>query len=496
MTVFDSSIVAGIGSGNTGDRVAFDADWLTTAHAGNQVVLRIRDADAGVYRTAVIQDVINARLCSVNWATAAPRVGVSTVLWEESAMSAARGYARSVAIYQQRLCFGGLRDAGSVLLMSKPGQFRNFDLGEAKDADGIAVQALGGVHNIRHLVARPHLTMLSDNGASYIIEDATKPLTPSTIRAQAVAGFGIGNARPGYFDGGLLCVADTGNAVRDLTYAADGTAIQAEPVSLAATGFLNVVVDAAYLSGSTDRPEELAFFVNRAGRIAVFHSVRSQKTGAWLEWSTAGAWTAVAVAGKRLFAVVVREAGTYLLEQFDWTTPLDSSVTVPAGDPAVPLALAHVPDGLNAHGLDAAGDYLGSGVLAGGLALLTRQQGDLASRGTGDTTLGISFPWFIDPLPPAVDLADGTLLRRTQRLVRTHLKLLATQTCRNGGEVLEVRGTADAVEAVALAVTRWWMTSHLGWSRPAENGDAVVPRITRTLPLPATVLALKREVKA
>lgn len=492
---FDSSIVTATGGSDVGDQLAFSGDWLTTAHFGTTV--RVRDTVANTYCYAVIHEVISSRLCRVGWFGSPLPVNQPTALWEEMALSAARGYPRSVCIYQQRLVFGGFRDAGSLLCMSVVGQFRNFDLGTALDSDGIAVIAAGGVRSIRHVVPEPHLTVLTENGTSYIPVDALKPLTPTTIRNQPIAPHGVANVRPAAFDGGLLMVTGSGNAVRDLAYSNTAENIQAEPVSLQATGFLGTLVDAAYLVGSTDRPEELAFFVNSAGRMMVFHSIRSQKIGSWFEWTTYGTWTAVAVAGQRLWAVVVRKPGVYALEQFDWETPFDASVTFgPAAVPATPLSLSTVPDEIYGHAVDNAGDYLGTGLIASGAFLATRQDGELPDLGTGEGKAGIAFGWWIDPLPPVVDLPDGSMLLRVQRLVRSSLKLLAAQSAVNGGEALVVRAAADEVSAAPPAITRWWTTTHLGWSRRNESDAPLVPRITRNIPMPTAVLALKREVKA
>lgn len=496
---FDTSIVGATGGNTVGDLLAFSDDWLHRLHYGT--TLRIRDPVDQVYRYAVVMEVLSSRLCRVGWAGSPLPTSQPTVLWEESALSAVRGYPRSICVYQQRLVFGGFRDAGSLLAMSRIGQFRNFDLGEAKDDDAIMVVAAGGVRTIRHVVGHPQLTVLTENGVSYIPIDAAKPLTPSTVRYQPVSPHGAAHARPGAFDGGMLMVVDGGTAVRDISFSTEADNIQAEPVSLAATGFLGRIVDAAYLAGSNDRPEELAFFVTAGGRIVLFHSIRSQKVGAWFEWTTAGKWTAVCVAGQRVFGVVERIPGTFALEQFDLGCPFDGAqrhgpLAHPSHAPG-PLPMPHLPVGATVHGADTAGDYLGEGVIQfGGGVQVTRQLGELADLGNGNPVIGLGYDWWIDPLPPAIDLADGTLLQRTQRLVRSALRLHRAQSARNGGERLVLRVSANWVEYPAPAASRWWTTTHLGWARRNEDGQVLTPRITRDLPLPVAVLALKREIKA
>jgi hypothetical protein len=452
-----------------------------------------------VYRYCSIVEVQSSRTCRVAWDGAGLPLGVSTTLWEEGAMGPARGYPRSVCVHQQRLVFGGFRDAPSYLALSKAGQFRNFDLGEAKDADAIGVQSAGGVRAIRHVISGVFLTVLTENGISYVPIDPGKPLTPTSIMTRALSPHGSSHTRPGNFDGGILMVVRGGNAVRDLSVTEVSDNLTGEPVSLQATGFLGQIIDAAYLSGSTDRPEHLALFVNAVGRIVVFHSVRSQKIGAWFEWTTLGTYIAIAVAGAgNIFAVVERRTGQYLLEQFDPDAPFDCTLPFgPGADPAAPLVQPYARPGYYGHAIDSSGDYLGTGAIfgPGNTFRVTRQGGELPSLGTGQGEHGIAFGWWIDPLPPAVDMADGTLLLRTQRLIRSSLRLQGTQAAVNDGQALVLRRSRDPVQGPAPPASYWWSTRHLGWARTNEVDAQLVPRITRDVPLPVVVLAMKREVK-
>lgn len=494
MPTYNTTVVAATGTSDISDLLAFSGDWMTAGHANT--AFRIRDTVNNRYCYATILEVLSARLCRVQWDGEALPIGQNTVLWEEQALSTARGFPRCGCVYQGRLVFAGYRDAGTLLHMTKSGQFGSFDLGVAADADAIGVLVTGGVRAIQHVVDGPQLTIFTENGISYILVDRTKALTPTTVRFEKVSPHGVTNVRPGMFDGGVLMVTTGGAAVRDLAYSSEADNIQAEPVSLPATGYLNGIIDAAYLAGSNSAPEEMAFFVNGAGGMVVFHSIRSQKVGAWYEWTTLGTWTAVGVVAQQVFAVVSRLPGQYALEQFDSGLPFDACVPVSLASPGDAVSMSHVPAGTYGHLIDSAGEYLGTGVTGSASTFRTpSQQLEVPYAGTQTCTAGIAFDWWVDPLPPSVDLPDGTLLQRTQRLLRTSLRLRGAQSARNDGQSLVLR-QATTGGLVTTPVTGWWSVRHLGWGKSGEDQPAMVPRITRDVPLSVTVLAMKREVKA
>lgn len=472
-----------------GSVLNFSAGWLEAGHASTAI--RVWDADNSLYRHGTIGTVNSATQCTVAWdGGTAPPDGKATALWEEAAFSSVRGWPRSVCLHQQRLVLGGSRDAGDAIWMSRVGQYWNFDLGTAADADAIAM-ALGAtrVRTIAHAVSGPQLTFFTEAGVFFVPEQETRPITPTTARIRHVAPFGTGDVRPGAFDGGVLFVQGRGRAVRDLAYTAEADNLTTDPVSLPATDLIGEIVDAAYLPGAQDRPEQYAFFVNAAGRIALFHSVREQKIGAWCEWTTQGSFLAVGVAGDAVFAAVQR-GGTIRLERFDPALAFDATVEDVTPDLAAPHLV-----GLEVHGR-IGDDYLGGAEAgAGGAVTLPRQTEEQGGLEDGLTVeLGLAFDWWIDPLPPVIDLPDGTLQQRTQRVLETHVRLYRARSARVGGTSLTLLADGFTVGTAPPARDGWWMTRHLGFARPDE-GAQLVRRIDREVPMPVGVLALKRVVK-
>lgn len=492
------SFVEATAHDGTPNRLTFSGGVIAPDHFGR--VFRVYDTADSVWRYAYCNAVLGDDEISVEWDSGgAPEDGTVMVSWEEEAFSPVRGWARSVCLHGQRLVLGGTRDAGDALFLSRAGQFFNFDLGEAKAPDAISASVAGtAIRTITHVVSAQYLTIFTE-AATYFVQEATEtPITPTSFNVRRLAPFGVRDVRPGELDGGLLMVQTPNSTVRDIAYAEDSTVnIQAVPLSAPVSRLLGEVVSAAYLSDGIDGPEQYGFFVNAAGSLWVLHSARQQRIAAWAEWTTPnGAFTSVAVSGGRVFAVV-RRNGAYYLERFDSAVPFDSTVPLTfdlLADPPIPVA--HLPAGWAVHGVAVGGDgrmdYLGVGAIASGRVRLTRQQGEMPDYGTGTRWLGLAFPWQIVPLAPALDLADGTLMARTQRLVRTRLLLSGAYSARIGDASLTLLADGMGIGTVPAPASRWWAARHLGWSR--ANDPRLVPPITRDTPLPVGVLAMVREI--
>jgi len=473
---------AGFPAAATG-RLVFSEEVLSAAYLGK--ALRIWDPDLALWSVCEITTVTDDDDVDVTWVNSTPTTGVALLQWDEEAFSATRGYPRTVCLYQQRLVFGGGRDAGDVIWMSKTAQFFNFDLGTAGASDGIQVAlASGRVRTITNSIgSAPQLTFTTEASTLYLPTADMVPLTPTSVKVDLISPHGAGNVRPGAFDNGLLFVQTNGRAVRDLSYSEEADNVVSVPVSLLATDILGEIVDATYLPGSPDRPEQYALFVNTAGKIAVFHSVRDQQIGSWVEWETDGAFLSVGSAGGNVFAAVLRN-GTVRLEMFDPTRAFDASLLLRPG-----FALPHLPDS-EIHGRVGT-DYLGSGTSNEfGWVTLTRETHEVGGFPFGvDCELGLPFVWEIEPLPPALTLPDGPLTQRRQRLFRISLQLIGAQAAMVAGKRLMLLNDGFNPSATPPEFDGWWKARVLGWS-----WGSVQPVIERNVPLPTGVLSMLREV--
>ncbi len=465
----------------------FSAPFLTAGHVGT--IMRVYDNTTSRYRYGQVTTVATSTRLAITWLDTALTDGNVTTAWEEQAFSSVRGYARSVCIYQQRLVFGGSRDAGDAVWMSRLGRYFDFNLGTAADIDAIAI-SLGTtrVRTIQHTVAGPQLTFLTENAALYLPESELRPITPASLpKVRVISAVSAGSVRPGNFDGGVLMVTAAGNSVRDIAFSTETENLVADPVSLVVTDSIGTIIDAAYLPGSQDRPEQYALFVTSDGRMMLFHSVREQRITAWAEWTTDGLYKAVGQSAGRLFAVVVR-GGTARLERFDDALSFDASVTDTA-----PFVAAHLP-GKTIHAR-LGNDYFGFGVADGaGAVSVTRQLPSAGGLPAGQLAeLGLAFDFWIDPLPPSLDLPDGNLLGRVQRLLRCGIRLYQARSASIDSIELSLRNESFPVNQAPAPRDGWWSIPLLGFAR-RDDPAALCPRLGRSTPMPVGILAFRREI--
>lgn len=483
----EASIVATWNNGTA--HLTFSAPVLTINHAG--CVIRMWDETPKVWRYGTIVTVITPTECTVNWVGGPPNDGANSALWAEQAFSPVHGYARSVALHTQRLVFGGSRDAGDAVWMSKPSEYFNFDLGTASAGDAIAI-TIGStkVRTILHTTSGPQLTFFTEAGAYFIAEDESRPLSPTAVRPRLSGPYGTTDVRPGAFDGGMLMVQSGGVAVRDLVYSGDAVNLLSPPVSLGYTENLGVIIDATYMPGSQQRPEQYAFFATKDGRIQVFHSVREEKIGAWVEWSLDGARVLAvgAVAGVLFAAVRFNHNSANALIRFDPSLAFDLSTLH-----NLPARASHL-IGQEVH-VHASGDYLGAGTVApSGFVVPSALVGEVVPYPPGTPVeTGMSFVWRIEPLPPVVPLKDGTSVARPKRIVATHLKLHRARSAKMGPSILSLLPGGFVPGVVQPPSYRWQKFTHLGLAQHEDSRQLTIA-IERDVPMPTGVVGLKREV--
>lgn len=475
---FNSTSVSGTTSGAVANTLLFSEPFLTLQHQG--VAFRVLDAAANLYRYFIITQAWDSQLAYGVWAGPSPPAFSSTVFWEETAAGGHRGGFRTVGLFQQRLVFGGTRDAGTSIWMSKAGRYRNFDLGSGADGDAIAVTSSGGVRNIQHLFpGLGALLIFTDKGIlASPAGDNSGLLTPGTARFEPYLEDVASSAVvPMAFDGGILFTHSLSGAVRDAARGSGG-AIAVTPLSQAVASVLGRAIAADVSQANSLRPEQYAFFVNSAGEMAVLHSSRESEVSAWVRWTTNGFYRGIVTVLGKVFTAVTR-GGTLRLEVFDASYSLDSAKRgVP---PLVHLGLSgFLADVLSPRAYY--GRFLING--AGGM--------DAVPEDDPEIEVGLGFDWEIVPLPPILDAPGQTLTNMTQRVVQTELLLEGALSARVQEDRMILR---TGVFDVAGLPTRsgWWTAKHLGWSRRDEPMLAEL-KITRDIPAACGVLSMIRKV--
>jgi hypothetical protein len=176
------------------------------------------------------------------------------------------------------------------------------------------------------------------------------------------------------------------------------------------------------------------------------------------------------------------------LERFDPTLAFDCGAST-----TLPVTVAHLA-GLPVH-VRAGDNYLGSAVAGGGGAVALPSQAVEAGALPAGTAVeaGLAFDWRIVPLPPVLDLQNGTILNRPKRLVATHVRTLRARALAMAGDALVLLTDGFVPGVAPAAATRWVRFGHLGVAQSDDDAALCVP-ITRDVPMPTGVLGFKREV--
>jgi hypothetical protein len=163
-----------------------------------------------------------------------------TTNWDEQSWSAVRGYPAAVTFHENRLVFGGTLAEPDSVWMSKIGRFFNFDVGEAADADSIAlVAATGDVNEIRYMVSNRDLQVFTASSELYIPTFLNQAITPTNAQIRKQTPYGVANVLPISIDGATIFVANNGKVVREYLYTDSEDAYTSNAISTLASHLID-----------------------------------------------------------------------------------------------------------------------------------------------------------------------------------------------------------------------------------------------------------------
>lgn len=256
--------------------------------------------------------------------------------WDEQVFSAQNGFPKALCFHEQRLYFGGVTNLPDGLQASKVGQFFNFDVGEALDADSVQIQiASNQINEIRHLNSNANVEILTSRGEFYLKPPIGKPITPTDIQITKQSSFGTQQkGMPRSYNGTTNFIQNNGINIREYLYDPSSEAYQSALINVLASHLFNTPTDTAAIDSLPDRTEQFYFVVNGGdGSLAVFSAQRAQKVFGWMLWTTSGNIESVCCTTQNIYVSVKRtinSATVYYLEQFASTAfdiPTDMTVT-------------------------------------------------------------------------------------------------------------------------------------------------------------------------
>jgi hypothetical protein len=145
----------------------------------------------------------------------------------------AGNYPRSVAYYQQRLCYASTDNSPQTLWFSRTGVFNNFGFSfPLKDDDSIVwTIASTEVNRINHLTPLRSLMTFTD-GAEWLIQGQATGLTSKTINGDPQTYNGIGQLRPLVMNDTALYAQERGRTVTAFGYSLQADGFSGEDVSI------------------------------------------------------------------------------------------------------------------------------------------------------------------------------------------------------------------------------------------------------------------------
>lgn len=254
-----------------------------------------------------------------------------TKLWYEAAFSAYRGYPRSVAMHEQRLCFGGSSGEPTTIWCSAIDDFENFQTGAtASDAITFTLAASEG-NRVNWLYSQSDL-LVGTSGDEWTIgaADTAQALSASNVQANKQSSYGSKYMKAALVNDVLLFVQRNGRKVRELVYELNKDGWVAPDLTLLAEHITKgEIVELAY----QQQPDAVLWCVRGDGALIALTYERDQKVVGWHRHVTDGIIESIATVygygTEDEVWMLVNRGGCRTLERFSllWRTYLENGTT-------------------------------------------------------------------------------------------------------------------------------------------------------------------------
>ena len=407
-----------------------------------------------------------------------------TATWtmEGPAWTADNGYPYAVALYQQRLWFGGNFKFPQTAWGSRSALF--FDFTPGTDDDSAVYKTIDSdtVNIVQHLASIDTLTALTYGGEFEIKGGVERPVTQSNAQITGISTWGCDLAKPLTVGRDLLVVQRGGKAVRRLKRDLDSLALNDISVyseHLFAAGIKCMTWE--------QTPEQVAWIATNDGKLVALTYSDEQNIAAFCSGEASGfvEWLATIPEGAvdATYALVRRtiDGNTVrYIERLNWAANpgQDSRKEVTGAASAVWAGFDHL-EGQTVQCL-ADDVYVGTAVVTGGEITLPRPATKLSA--------GIGYSARIRLQAPEVGTGTGTAQGQAQSTHQIAVRFLNTVGCKVNGEDLAFRQFGENVlDQPVQQFTGLKSVTNLGW----ENGESPI-EIVQDQPYPWTVLAVIR----
>ena len=272
----DRNIIA---SGTEGERCGLKIRILNWASVSGTDAQKARlETDTKV--TGGIATIVGSGQINVDkWLGEGPRNQRNTKYWAFGSFSSTRGYPRSVAMHEQRLCFGGTSSQPNTIWCSQIDNFENFKTGvTASDAVQFTLAASEG-NRINWMYSQSQL-LIGTSGDEWTIgsADSSASLSATNVQASRQSSYGSKYMRAALVNDVLLFVQRNGRKVRELVYELNKDGWVAPDLTLLAEHITSgEIVEVAY----QQQPDAVLWCVRGDGTLIAMTYERDQKVVGW-----------------------------------------------------------------------------------------------------------------------------------------------------------------------------------------------------------------------
>lgn len=383
--------------------------------------------------------------CTPSAVSASSAGPAATTIWDEELISSVRGFPGTVAVHRNRLYFGRIPQAPSLLCASVSGQLTDFSTGaEASDA---IIEKLGDDPNaeIRHIVSAEQLVLLTDRGAYYVPESGENPITPTSITFLKIGPEGASNVDPVVSSEGVLFVDDSSSRLMALVPTGNvRRSWQIIELSENASHLLTGPVRLAVANGLDGRPERYVFVLNEDYTIAVAMYRRNTDAIGWVCWEHGGGRWSDLAAVKDSVHVIARSGLGVWISEFKFTALVDDEAPFLTTSTDRPSLTSQIVEEM----------VVTATATADSLGFIT------TVTPSSEKTIGSDFRVECTPAPPTISQVG----HRRMRIPRYWLEVLNSGSVRVGGRLFSPYQGGDDLSEIGRTRTRIVSGFTLGWS--------------------------------
>jgi hypothetical protein len=267
--------------------------WTSQTNA--RVTLTVANQTVGgqVKIATVASNGLSATATVQEWLGTDAQSNRRTKLWYEAAFSGFRGFPRSVALHEQRLCFGGNTSEPNTIWCSKLDDFENYEMGTTAEAAISFTLAASEGNRINWLYSQADL-LVGTSGDEWTIgsADTAQSLSSTNVQARRQSSYGSKYMRAALVNDVLLFVQRNGRKVRELVYELNKDGWIAPDLTLLAEHITKgEIVEIAY----QQQPDAILWCVRGDGVLIGMTYERDQKVVGWHRHLTDGTIESVAV---------------------------------------------------------------------------------------------------------------------------------------------------------------------------------------------------------